>query len=1075
MQKPFIDVLWVALCAGLVFTMQAGFLCLEAGVTRRKNNINVAMKNLSDFGVSTLMFWLVGAGLMFGPSAAGWIGTAGFAPDATTYSAWQAVYLLYQVMFCGAAATILAGAVAERMRFGAYLIIMAIVAGLTYPVFGHWAWNGLDQQLPTGWLAQRGFIDFAGSTVVHSFGGWTSLAAVLVLGARIGRFPQGQPPRRMQGADIPLATLGVLILWFGWIGFNGGSTLAFDERVPGVIFNTILAGAAGLTLSLVAGWYIRKRPEVDLVLNGSLAGMVAITANAHVVDARSAVLIGAMGGVVMLLTDELLLRFRIDDAVGAIPVHLGPGIWGTLAVGLFGDLERIGNGLSRLDQIGVQLLGIAACGIWTFTVTYVLLQIVNRIFPLRSSQQDEESGLNIAEHGATTDLMDLFLVMDRQSKTGDLSQRVPIEPFTEVGQIAERYNHVIGALERTTMRTEAIVRTAMDGIITFSKQSLQVHTLNPAAERIFGYPMQALVGQPVSVLTQTEAFTLLNEHEQISQLQEITGLRRDGSEFPMEVVVSESSTSSEPFYTATVRDITERKQAEDRLRQARDAAEAANRAKSAFLANMSHELRTPLNAIIGYSEMLGEMIEAGEIAGDQETLTPDLGKISTAGRHLLSLINDVLDLSKIESGKMEFLLETTDIPALIAEVTAMMRPLAIQNQNTLTVVCDPALGSIVTDAVRLRQSLLNILSNACKFTEQGTVTLIAQRSTTQLLIEIRDTGIGMDAEQLERIFEPFVQADSSTTRRYGGTGLGLAISRRFVQMLGGDIMAQSMIGAGSIFTMQLPIDETGLNLSTAMKAPHQPITDPAANAKLLIIDDDAAAREILVRALQREHLDIIEAASGEEGLQYARQYLPDVITLDVMMPEMAGWGVLALLKADPLLAHIPVIMLTMVDERERGFTLGAADYLTKPVDRGQLLRTIERYRQNRRNRVLVVEDDTATRELLVRILRNEGWETDSAENGKTALVRMMQQQPTLILLDLMMPEIDGFQFLDVLRASSDWRSIPVIVITAMELSPAERAHLQGNVERILEKNHYELATLLEHVRFFITEHTTRRS
>jgi ammonium transporter, Amt family len=212
MEKPLIDILWVALCAGLVFTMQAGFLCLEAGVTRRKNNINVAMKNLSDFGVSTLVFWLVGAGLMFGPSAGGWIGTAGFAPDATTYSGWQAVYLLYQVMFCGAAATILAGAVAERMRFGAYLVIMAMVAGLTYPVFGHWAWNGLDQQTPTGWLAQRGFIDFAGSTVVHSFGGWTSLAAVLVLGARFGRFPQGQPPRRMQGADIPLATLGTLIL-----------------------------------------------------------------------------------------------------------------------------------------------------------------------------------------------------------------------------------------------------------------------------------------------------------------------------------------------------------------------------------------------------------------------------------------------------------------------------------------------------------------------------------------------------------------------------------------------------------------------------------------------------------------------------------------------------------------------------------------------------------------------------------------------------------------------------------------------------------------------------------------------
>ncbi|NJM05617.1 ammonium transporter [Candidatus Gracilibacteria bacterium] len=428
MNKSIDDILWITLCAGLVFLMQAGFMCLEAGVTRRKNNINVAMKNLADFGVSTLIFWLFGFALMFGASAGGWFGRSDFAPNLDFQDPFRDAFVVFQIMFCGTAATILAGAVAERMRFHSYLLIMVLIAGFSYPIFGHWAWAGLAQNEPVGWLARQGFVDFAGSTVVHSFGGWTSLAALLILGPRMGRFPKDGLPRRMQGADIPLATLGTFILWFGWFGFNGGSTFAANGQIPTIIANTLLAGSGGLVAALLLGWRIRKTAAVDLSLNGVLAGLVAVTAGANAYSSLAAVIVGAIGGMVMVGCDIVLERLRIDDAVSAIPVHLGAGIWGTLAVALFGIPERLNTGLSFWNQLGVQGLGIVACGIWTFCVTYVALSIVNRFSPLRASPPDEEIGLNVSEHGATTDLLDLFMVMDRQSKTGDLSLRVPVEP-----------------------------------------------------------------------------------------------------------------------------------------------------------------------------------------------------------------------------------------------------------------------------------------------------------------------------------------------------------------------------------------------------------------------------------------------------------------------------------------------------------------------------------------------------------------------------------------------------------------------------------------------------------------------
>ncbi len=441
-----LDNSWLLLCSGLVFLMQAGFMCLESGLTRAKNNINVAVKNLADFGISVLLFWMFGYALMFGASQQGWLGLNNFFPALDAHPD-RAVFFLFQAMFCGTATTIISGAVAERMTFRSYLAIAALVSGLIYPLFGHWVWNGLVNDNLGGWLSNLGFVDFAGSTVVHSTGAWVSLAALRIVGARQGRFSEDGKAHKIQGSNMLFSVLGAFLLWFGWIGFNGGSTLALNAQVPGIVVNTILAGVAGLVMAAVLSELQYGLVEVETLVNGSLAGLVAITACCNVVPTGLALVVGATAAVVALTVDRWLMRWRIDDAVSAVAVHGGGGVWGTLCVALFGQLSLIDTGLNRLEQLLVQLLGIGACSLWSFGLSWCLLLALNRVLPLRVSAREESVGLNISEHRAKTDTYDLFQVMDQQARTQDLSLRVPIEPFTEVGHIATRYNQVMANLE----------------------------------------------------------------------------------------------------------------------------------------------------------------------------------------------------------------------------------------------------------------------------------------------------------------------------------------------------------------------------------------------------------------------------------------------------------------------------------------------------------------------------------------------------------------------------------------------------------------------------------------------------
>jgi signal transduction histidine kinase/CheY-like chemotaxis protein len=513
----------------------------------------------------------------------------------------------------------------------------------------------------------------------------------------------------------------------------------------------------------------------------------------------------------------------------------------------------------------------------------------------------------------------------------------------------------------------------------------------------------------------------------------------------------------------------ERTEAMTELAHARDAADSSNRAKSQFLANMSHELRTPLNAVLGYVELLRELAEE---EGNIQYL-PDLNKIHSAGKHLLTLINDILDLSKIEAGKVVLSPETFDVAGLVGGVVNTIRSLVEKNGNKFVVRCSECTGCLCADTTRVRQCLYNLLSNAGKFTTRGAVSLDVERASgdggERIVFRVRDTGIGMTAEQLERIFQPFAQGDDSTTRKYGGTGLGLTISRKLARMMGGDIRVESEAGKGTLFTLDLPARPAAVRPPAPEPRPARVPRADTGNT-VLVVDDDPAVLDILTRFLSHEGYRVVTVSRGADAVRVCREIRPTAVTLDVMMPDMDGWAVLAEMKREPDLAHIPVIMLTIVEDRNLGHALGADDYLVKPLEPQRLLESIRRHTQAAPGHALMVEDDPATREILRRMLESDGWSVAEAANGIQALECVGRSPPRLILLDLMMPDMDGFEFLTELQQHEDWRSIPVVVVTARDLTLEDRLFLNGSmmlsgrVKSVLQKGSFNREELLREVR-----------
>jgi PAS domain S-box-containing protein len=563
----------------------------------------------------------------------------------------------------------------------------------------------------------------------------------------------------------------------------------------------------------------------------------------------------------------------------------------------------------------------------------------------------------------------------------------------------------------------------------------------------------------------TERDRLLVRFERTGQLRnaEVHLRRPDGTTFWALLSWDCTIYHGERALVAWIYDITSRKEAEAAVEEARAKAERANQAKSEFIANMSHELRTPLNAIIGYAQLLQENAE-------DERGAADLAKIEAAGKHLLGLINDILDLARIEAGRLEAFIETVHVPDLVEQARALTEPLAALNRDVLRVTIGPDVGAVRTDMVKLKQCLLNLLSNACKFTRDGTVLLDVRAAsrTNVSCIEFRviDSGIGISAEHLSRLFQPFEQADSSTTRQYGGTGLGLAITRQLAQFLGGSVHVESAPGAGSEFLLVLPVEPPqGLarDPTAVVSAAVRPADDgPPGGTPILLVDDDPQIHELLGLMLARDGFRVIHA-SGTDAVACARQAKPAAVMLDLMMPQVNGWTVLATLKADPELADIPVIIVSLLDERNLSLSLGAAEFLSKPVDRAHLLATV---RANAvRGRVLLVDDCDKERADIAAMLADAGLLVRECASGADALAWLSANPtPDLLVLDLIMPSLTGFDVLEALRKDERLAGLRAIVLTAKDVTPAERAFLTGHGALLLTKGPDAGAALLSALR-----------
>ena len=697
---------------------------------------------------------------------------------------------------------------------------------------------------------------------------------------------------------------------------------------------------------------------------------------------------------------------------------------------------------------------------------------------------------------------------------GDYSITLPTQRRDEIGVLARSFEDMLGQIGRrrdelyeSIARIKAILDTAAEGIVTFDDHGV-IDGFNQAAETIFGYRASEVSGQKVDRLMDvpprgndtcvpleapgaTESVRLVKQV--VRTRGEIVGRRKDGSTFPMEVAFSEVPLGGRRLVTGIFRDITERRRAEEEIRRMNEELEGrvrvrtleleeakaklevalsgameAAKAKDSFMASMNHELRTPLTTIIGYVQELQE-----DGVPDADEMGERLRIVLDAGEHMRDLVNDILDLAKIHSGTpLKLAPEDFEVAPLLGSIRSLGRTLAQKNGNEL--VFEPAanLGRMYADRMRVRQIMLNLLSNACKFTERGRVTLRAWRETGQdgerIGLQVQDSGIGMTAEQLRRLGERFYQVDQTNTSKQGGTGLGMAITKSLCHTMGGTFEVESEPGRGSTFTVRLPAR------AALAAAPEEarPVPAPTGRDLILVVDDDANVRDLLTRFLVKEGLRVHATESSTRAVELARQLQPLAITLDVLMPELDGWTVLAALKSDPVTADIPVIMLTIEDNPTRGFALGASDYLTKPIDWPRLAVVLHKYgRASGGDPVLVVEDNPENRRLVCRMLQREGRAVVESENGRVAMQRLAEGlRPALILLDLMMPEMDGFEFLEEFRKHPEYGAVPVVVVTAKELSDEERRRLNGSVTQILGKTALSRDELLEHLRHSVRRH-----
>jgi len=1090
------NIAWMLGAAALVMLMQGGFCFLESGLSRAKNSINVAMKNILDFCISAIVFWIVGFGLMFGADWNGLVGTNLFLFEDLD-NGWLCAFLLFQMVFCGTATTIVSGAVAERMRFSGYLVLSAVISAVIYPLFGHWAWGGVIPGTGSGWLAERGFIDFAGSTVVHSVGGWVALIAAILVGPRMGRFDR--KTSKIHGHNYPMATMGTILLWFGWFGFNGGSTLAIDASIPRILINTNLAAAAGGVAGMLVSYAVHRRPDVGDIINGVIAGLVGVTASCHILSPSAACVVGATSSLICKAATILLQRFKIDDVIGAFPAHACCGAWGTMILALLVDAEKFGTGLTNWEQFQVQTLGVVVCASWSCGTAALTLGVMRLFAPLRVSETAEQQGLNLSEHGMSTEMIDLLNDMRIQSEDGDFSRSVHVEEHTEVGQIALEYNRVLDrVVQEMEWREEAvrqlrvaeekfrsIFENASEGIFRTTVQG-RVLEANPSLLAMIGYDSVEDVTRSLERLEQlyvnkqdrTKFVSQLREHGEVKQF--TTSLyRKDGQIIDVSVnarlIPADSYEDiSETLIEGSLVDVTELNQAEV-LRKQKETAEAANKAKSTFLATMSHEIRTPLNGVIGMLDLLSETN-----TDMQQSRYVSIAKNSAES--LLCLINDILDFSKIEAGKLELSPTDFNLPTLVEDVSDMFAHRAADKGLELSCHILPEVASRVRgDSERLRQILINLLGNAIKFTEVGEIRVhVTAASTKQdqqwIRFEVQDTGVGIPNEIQERLFQPFEQADASTTRKFGGTGLGLAICRELAVLMGGRIMVCSELGSGSTFSIELPFDVI------KRQALGRQMDDRFRGVRILAVDDVETNRTILKTQIATWGAEVVTVSSGHDALQSLQQAAVEgrpfeVCVTDYNMPEMDGLQLASRVTQMPELSETQFLLLTSSDgiERRELQESGIQACSSKPIRPSRLFNELLSllYEPSETDltmaegtaavasellpiagsesyRILVAEDNEINQIVTQEIVEQAGFQCRIAGNGQEAIDLLNKRKFDLVLMDCQMPVKDGFTATaEIRQMQADGKlnkelphPLPIVALTANAV--------KGDMERCLE-------------------------
>ncbi|MGC3967924.1 MAG: response regulator [Pirellulales bacterium] len=886
-----------------------------------------------------------------------------------------------------------------------------------------------------------------------------------------------------------MSTVGALLLWFSWFGFNGGSALALTESVPLVMLNTTLAAAAGGLAALIPSWRQERRADVGHVINGVIGGLVAVTAGCNILAPWAAVVIGGVAGVLSVAGTYWLEHRRIDDVVGAIPVHGMCGIWGTLAVALFGDPMMFPHHATRMTQFGVQFLGVSACGIWSFGMAWFVLCPILRRVGFRVSREAELHGLNVSEHGASTELHELLVNMDRHYRAGDFRTPVPVEPHTEVGQIAAEYNRVIrrasseirareeaAAAARTAEeKYRSIFENAVEGMFQTTPDGRYL-SANPALARIYGYQtpdelMKSLDQIDVQLYVEAgrrDDFRTMVERDGMVRDFESAVRCRDGSI----IWISENARAIRDArgnvicYEGTVVDVTSKRQA-SLLQAEKDAAETANRTKSEFLANMSHEIRTPLNGVMGMLELLGTT----QLDSKQKRFVHLAQSSSDA---LLGLINQLLDFSKIEAGKVELERIEFRLHPMIEDLAEVFAHKAQKKGVELACrirhnVPDVVLG----DPERVRQVLVNLTNNAIKFTDLGEVRIEVscegdQDAAKLVRFAVFDSGIGVPADRRDRLFQPFTQVDASTTRKYGGTGLGLSICKQLVEAMGGSIEYVERPEGGSIFQFTLPLEPTEQSAPASRLLPHG-----LRKIRVLAVDDVEANRELLVENFARWGVEIDTADDGLAALEKAKLAAAagnpyGLLVLDRRLPDLDGLDLAERLHTDSAYADSRILLLTSLSDSPDSTELkrlGISNVMSKPIRQSQLFDAVvaaARQRETRSiagtvaataetavrehsqpapsgtpgRRILVAEDNDVNQLVTEEILRSAGYECRIVDNGRAALEALDQETFALVLMDCQMPEMDGFTAVGELRkreaAGRRYAAgpLPVVALTA---------------------------------------------